>query len=42
VEAHGIPGVKAAAKAAGLDPGYPRQPLTRLTKGMATDLAKLI
>ncbi len=26
VEAHGIPGVKAAAKAAGLNPGYPREP----------------
>jgi 4-hydroxy-2-oxoglutarate aldolase len=42
VEAHGLPGVKAAARAAGLDPGYPRQPLTRLAKGPATDIAKLI
>ena len=42
VEAHGIPGVKAAARAAGLEPGYPRQPLTRLTKGVETSIAKLI
>jgi dihydrodipicolinate synthase/N-acetylneuraminate lyase len=42
VEAHGIPGVKAAAKAAGLDPGYPREPLTRLSKGAETSIAKLI
>ncbi|HVR77768.1 MAG TPA: dihydrodipicolinate synthase family protein, partial [Acidimicrobiia bacterium] len=42
VEAHGVPGVKAAAKAAGLAPGHPREPLTRLTKGAATDIAKLI
>lgn len=42
VEVHGIPGVKAAAKAAGLDPGYPREPLTRLSKGAETSIAKLI
>jgi dihydrodipicolinate synthase/N-acetylneuraminate lyase len=42
VEAHGIPGVKAAAKAAGLDPGHPREPLTRLSKGAETSIAKLI
>ena len=42
VEAHGIPGVKAAAKAAGLDPGYPREPLTRLSRGAETSIAKLI
>ena len=42
VEAHGIPGVKAAARAAGLEPGYPRQPLTRLTRGVETSIAKLI
>lgn len=42
VEAHGIPGVKAAARAAGLQPGYPRQPLTRLTRGVETSIAKLI
>ena len=42
VEAHGIPGVKAAARASGLEPGYPRQPLTRLTRGVETSIAKLI
>lgn len=42
VEAHGIPGVKAAARAAGLEPGYPRAPLTRLTRGVETSIAKLI
>lgn len=42
VEAHGIPGVKAAAKAAGLDPGHPREPLTRLSRGAETSIAKLI
>ena len=42
VEAHGVPGVKAAARAAGLEPGYPRQPLTRLTRGVETSIAKLI
>jgi 4-hydroxy-2-oxoglutarate aldolase len=42
VEAHGVPGVKAAAKAAGLDPGYPREPLTRLSRGAETSIAKLI
>ena len=42
VDAHGIPGVKAAAKAAGLDPGYPREPLTRLSRGAETSIAKLI
>jgi len=42
IEAHGIPGVKAAAKAAGLDPGYPREPLTRLSRGAETSIAKLI
>lgn len=42
VEAHGVPGVKAAAKAAGLDPGHPREPLTRLSKGAETSIAKLI
>ena len=42
VEAHGVPGVKAAAKAAGLDPGYPREPLTRLSRGVETSIAKLI
>jgi 4-hydroxy-2-oxoglutarate aldolase len=42
VESHGIPGVKAAARAAGLKPGYPRQPLTRLSRGAETSIAKLI
>ncbi|HSK05940.1 MAG TPA: dihydrodipicolinate synthase family protein [Acidimicrobiia bacterium] len=42
VEAHGVPGVKAAAKAAGLDPGHPREPLTRLSRGVETSIAKLI
>lgn len=42
VESHGVPGVKAAAKAAGLQPGYPREPLTRLTGGAETSIAKLI
>ena len=42
VEAHGVPGVKAAAKAAGLDPGYPREPLTKLSRGAETSIAKLI
>ncbi len=42
VEAHGIPGVKAAAKAAGLNPGYPREPLTRLSRGAETSIARLI
>jgi 4-hydroxy-2-oxoglutarate aldolase len=41
VEAHGVPGVKAAAKTAGLDPGYPREPLTRLAHGVETSIAKL-
>jgi 4-hydroxy-2-oxoglutarate aldolase len=42
VEAHGVPGVKAASKAAGLEPGHPRLPLTRLSRGVETSLAKLI
>jgi len=42
VEAHGVPGVKAAARAAGLEPGYPRRPLTRLSRGVETSIAKLI
>lgn len=42
VEAHGVPGVKAAAKAAGLDPGHPRHPLVRLPRGTETSIAKLI
>ena len=42
VEAHGVPGVKAATKAAGLEPGYPRAPLSRLARGTETSIAKLI
>ena len=42
VEAHGVPGVKAAARAAGLEAGFPRAPLTRLSKGVETSIAKLI
>lgn len=42
VEAQGIPGVMAAARAAGLEPGYPRLPLTRLSRGAETSIAKLI
>ncbi|MEX0796178.1 MAG: dihydrodipicolinate synthase family protein [Acidimicrobiia bacterium] len=42
IDAQGAPGVKAAAKAAGLEPGYPRLPLTRLSRGHETSLIKLI
>ena len=42
VEPHRIPGVKAAARAAGLEPGYPRAPLSRLSRGAETSIAKLI
>lgn len=42
VEAHGVPGVKAAARAAGLEAGYPREPLTRLPRGLETSITKLI
>ncbi|MEA1903029.1 MAG: dihydrodipicolinate synthase family protein [Actinomycetota bacterium] len=42
IEAHGVPGVKAAARAAGLEPGYPRAPLARLPRGAETSIAKLI
>jgi 4-hydroxy-2-oxoglutarate aldolase len=42
VEAHGLPGVHAAARAAGLESGYPREPLTRLSRGAETSIAKLI
>lgn len=40
IEQHGIPGVKAAARAAGLEPGYPRQPLMRPTRGVEASIAK--
>ncbi len=42
VESHGVPGVKAAAKAAGMEPGYPRAPLARLSRGAETSIAKLV
>jgi 4-hydroxy-2-oxoglutarate aldolase len=42
VEAHGVPGVKAASRAAGLEPGFPREPLTRLSRGAETSIAKLL
>ncbi|MGI9609362.1 MAG: dihydrodipicolinate synthase family protein, partial [Acidimicrobiia bacterium] len=42
VESHGVPGVKAAARAAGLEPGYPREPLTRLSRGAETSITKLL
>ena len=42
IESHGVPGVKAAAKAAGLQAGYPRQPLVRVPKGVETSIARLI
>lgn len=42
VEAHGVPGVKAASRAAGLEAGYPRAPLTRLARGLETSITKLI
>lgn len=42
IEPHGVPGVKAAARAAGLEPGYPRRPLTRLPQGVEASIAKLI
>lgn len=42
VESHGVPGVKVAAQAAGLSPGHPRLPLTRLPKGVETSIQKLI
>ena len=43
VEPHGIPGVKAAAKAAGLEPGYPRAPaaLTAWMPAIRNDISSL-
>jgi 4-hydroxy-2-oxoglutarate aldolase len=38
VEAHRIPGVKAAAEAAGLRPGHPRRPLQRLKGPQSTEI----
>lgn len=42
VEKHGVPGVKAAAKATGLQPGHPRAPLSRVPRAMEASLAKLV
>ncbi len=42
IDTQGVPGVKAAAKAAGLEPGHPRLPLKRLPRGLETSIAKLI
>ncbi len=42
IDGYGVPGVKAAAKAAGLQPGYPREPLVRVSRGVETSIAKLI
>lgn len=38
VEAHRIPGVKAAVEAAGLRPGHPRRPLQRLKGPQSTEI----
>jgi dihydrodipicolinate synthase/N-acetylneuraminate lyase len=42
IEAHGIPGVKAAAAAVGLRPGEPRLPLRSLSKKDSLPLAALL
>lgn len=42
IEQYGVPGVKAAAKAAGLEPGFPRLPLIRPPRGVETSIAKQI
>lgn len=42
VEAHGIPGVKAAAEAAGLQAGYPRLPLAPLAEPESGRLRALV
>lgn len=41
VEAHGVPGIKAAAAGIGLKPGLPRQPLAPMARAAATELGKL-
>ncbi|HEX6947531.1 MAG TPA: dihydrodipicolinate synthase family protein [Acidimicrobiia bacterium] len=41
VEAHGVPGVKAAAAGIGLQPGDPRLPLMPMTKTAAAELGRL-
>ncbi|MGH8912682.1 MAG: dihydrodipicolinate synthase family protein [Acidimicrobiia bacterium] len=42
VESHGVPGVKAAATAAGLKSGYPRLPLEPVPAELASELAALV
>jgi len=42
VERHGVPGVKAAAAAVGLRPGYPRLPLEPVDGKVADQLAALV
>lgn len=41
VEAHGIPGIKAAAAGIGLRPGHPRQPLMPMSRSAAAELGRL-
>ena len=40
VEAHGVPGVKAAATGIGLQAGHPRQPLLAMSKTAAAELGR--
>ncbi len=42
VEGDRVPGVKAAAKAAGLRPGFPRRPLAPLSEARTAELATMI
>ncbi len=42
VEGHGIPGVKAAARAAGLHAGHPRSPLEAVSADVARSLASAV
>jgi 4-hydroxy-2-oxoglutarate aldolase len=42
IEAHGIPGVKAAAESAGLQPGFPRLPLSPLAQADTDRLRSLL
>ena len=42
IEAHGVPGVKVAARAAGLEPGLPRRPLRPLPKAQESRLLALL
>ena len=41
VEAHGVPGIKAAAAGIGLRPGLPRLPLAPMARAAAAELGKL-